>query len=163
MPEVCNVGAWITTPNGAEVEEYGIELADDKTMLCYIPSEENKVLCSLLLLMNKLRYADPGGVCQEFMVRVKSELDGLGTMLFRVSIDGHSLAGQVCGSGAEKYVDGVSVSNTLLRPFKFASWSAGTPHHLLEATSPLIRNPIRGLIQRMKNPKSDVARGSTSG
>lgn len=114
----------------------------------------------VLVLSHGICGANHGVGWQEFMVRVKSELDGPETMLFRVNIDGHSLAGQVCNSGVEKYVDGVSVSNTLLRPFKFASWSTGAPY--LPA-SPLIRTPIRNFTQRTRNPKQDVAHGTTSG
>ena len=49
MPEVRKVGAWVTTAGGADVEEYALEVVDDRTVLCYISSEENKVshVCAL--------------------------------------------------------------------------------------------------------------------
>ncbi|THH32423.1 hypothetical protein EUX98_g1760 [Antrodiella citrinella] len=69
------------------------------------------------------RVDEPG---QEFMIRVKSDvdLDATETTLFRINVDGHSLTGKVCFSGTEKFVDGLSVSNTLFRPFVFATWSS---------------------------------------
>ncbi|TCD68327.1 hypothetical protein EIP91_010965 [Steccherinum ochraceum] len=88
MPGIRGVGAWVTTAGGADVEEYAMETVDDRSMACYITSEAG----------------------QEFMIRVKSDVtfeDARTTMLFRINVDGHSLTGKVCGSGDEKFVDGV--------------------------------------------------------
>ena len=43
MPELHQVGAWVTTATGSDVEEYALEMVDDKTVGCYIKSEEGQV------------------------------------------------------------------------------------------------------------------------
>ncbi|KAH9922888.1 hypothetical protein B0H21DRAFT_163059 [Amylocystis lapponica] len=106
---------------GKTLSEYDVQLQDDKTVVCYIPSETGK----------KFK------ICWRYV-------HGQASTSVRSHIDGRSMGGQVCNPGEKGDRWGVRTSLTARKPFEFSPLVLTDDDNL---TSPAGAHPDLGTVK----------------
>jgi len=135
MPQLGDFDVWIVV-GGKKVEEYGVERSDKTDVSCYIPSELD----------------------QTFSIKLKNNFQE--KVSFGVYVDGRYVNGTLCRKAKQCIVDGVDVSSTAYRPFKFGTLSVTDDDNAKEKSGWEDLGSIEVRVRRIYHEKSG-ARSTT--